>query len=235
MLTTVKTLNYSGTSLVVQWLRLCASNAGGMDSIPGWGTKIPHTTQCLAKTKILSYSFIKKYWATHSVPGLVQAIVDSRVHLIEMAPAIWGWSHSSQLSWEPGVILLSLFHPGGEWRSKSAHWCFGSADHGVTTLTSDSPNHCPEIPTVPLASVLIRCGYFFFLTLRLNFSSSAECLLSFMLFFLLQIPILFYWLSFADGPPISSFLCLWFYEHVCICSDVFVFPCQQILLVFFFC
>ena len=90
------------------------------------------------------------------------------------------------------------------------------------------------LPTVPLASVLIRCGYFFFLTLRLNFSSSAECLLSFMLFFLLQIPILFYWLSFADGPPISSFLCLWFYEHVCICSDVFVFPCQQILLVFFF-
>ena len=31
-----------GTSLAVQWLRLCASNAGGMDSIPGWGTKIPH-------------------------------------------------------------------------------------------------------------------------------------------------------------------------------------------------
>ena len=35
MLTTVKTLHYSGTSLVVQWLRLCASNARGMDSIPG--------------------------------------------------------------------------------------------------------------------------------------------------------------------------------------------------------
>ena len=31
-----------GTSLVVQWVRLQASTAGGTDSIPGWGTKIPH-------------------------------------------------------------------------------------------------------------------------------------------------------------------------------------------------
>ena len=29
-----------GTSLVVQWLRFCASNAGGMGSISGQGTKI---------------------------------------------------------------------------------------------------------------------------------------------------------------------------------------------------
>ena len=36
----------TGTSLVVQWLRLHASNAGGMGSIPGWGTKIPHAMEC---------------------------------------------------------------------------------------------------------------------------------------------------------------------------------------------
>ena len=30
------------TSLVVQWLRLCTSTAGGTGSIPGLGTKIPH-------------------------------------------------------------------------------------------------------------------------------------------------------------------------------------------------
>ena len=30
------------TSLAVQWLRLCASTAGGAGSIPGRGTKIPH-------------------------------------------------------------------------------------------------------------------------------------------------------------------------------------------------
>ena len=34
-----------GTSLVVQWLRPHASNAGGTSSIPGRGTKIPHATQ----------------------------------------------------------------------------------------------------------------------------------------------------------------------------------------------
>ena len=31
-----------GTSLVVQWLRLCTPNAGGLGSIPGQRTKIPH-------------------------------------------------------------------------------------------------------------------------------------------------------------------------------------------------
>ena len=29
-------------SLVVQWLRLWAPNAGDSGSIPGWGTKIQH-------------------------------------------------------------------------------------------------------------------------------------------------------------------------------------------------
>ena len=33
-----------GTSLEVQWLRLCASNAGGTGSIPSQGTKVPHVT-----------------------------------------------------------------------------------------------------------------------------------------------------------------------------------------------
>jgi len=33
-----------GPSLVVQWLRLHMSTAGGTGSIPGWGTKIPHDT-----------------------------------------------------------------------------------------------------------------------------------------------------------------------------------------------
>ena len=40
-----------GTSLMVQWLQLHAPNAGGMGSIPGWGTKIPHATQHGQKKK----------------------------------------------------------------------------------------------------------------------------------------------------------------------------------------
>ena len=38
-----------GTSLVVQWLRLHASTAGGTGSIPVQGTKIQHTEQCSQK------------------------------------------------------------------------------------------------------------------------------------------------------------------------------------------
>ena len=34
----------TGTSLVFQWLKLCASNAGGVGLIPGQGTKIPHAS-----------------------------------------------------------------------------------------------------------------------------------------------------------------------------------------------
>ena len=39
------------TSLAVQWLRLCASTAGGTGSTSGWGTKIPHATQSGQKKK----------------------------------------------------------------------------------------------------------------------------------------------------------------------------------------
>ena len=35
--------SYYGTSLVVQWLNLHDSTAGGTGSNPRWGTKIPHT------------------------------------------------------------------------------------------------------------------------------------------------------------------------------------------------
>ena len=41
----------AGTSLAVQWLRLHASTAEGMGSIPGQGTKIPHATWCRHKKK----------------------------------------------------------------------------------------------------------------------------------------------------------------------------------------
>ena len=41
----IKNIAQEGTSLAVQWLRLCGSNAGAMGSIPGWGTKIPHAVQ----------------------------------------------------------------------------------------------------------------------------------------------------------------------------------------------
>ena len=41
----------AGTSLAVQWLRLCASTAGSTGLIPGWGTKIPHAARCGQKKR----------------------------------------------------------------------------------------------------------------------------------------------------------------------------------------
>ena len=40
-----------GTSLVVQWLRLCTSTAGAVGSIPGQETKIPHAARHSQKKK----------------------------------------------------------------------------------------------------------------------------------------------------------------------------------------
>ena len=41
---------------MVQWLRICASTAGGLGSVPDWGTKILHATQCRQKnTKYSCY------------------------------------------------------------------------------------------------------------------------------------------------------------------------------------
>ena len=42
-----------GTSLVVQWLRLCSPKAGGLGSVPGWGTRfhLPQLRVCLKQLK----------------------------------------------------------------------------------------------------------------------------------------------------------------------------------------
>ena len=44
-ITTTQDQQEVGSSLVVQWLNLCASNAGGTGLMPGWGPKIPHAVQ----------------------------------------------------------------------------------------------------------------------------------------------------------------------------------------------
>ena len=57
-------INITGTSLAVQLLRLCASNPGGMGSIP-LGTKVLHATQCGQKLYIYMYICICIYIHTH--------------------------------------------------------------------------------------------------------------------------------------------------------------------------
>ena len=43
--------NEQRNSLAVQWLGFCASTAGSMDLIPGWGTKIPQACSVAKKKK----------------------------------------------------------------------------------------------------------------------------------------------------------------------------------------
>ena len=46
----------------VQLLRLCASNAGGVGSIPGWGTRIPHAAwHGQKKKKVLANIMVEKF------------------------------------------------------------------------------------------------------------------------------------------------------------------------------
>ena len=61
----MKTL-LKGTSLVVQWLRLHASNAEGMGSIPGWGTKIPHAIRGVANKQTNKTTLLKTLQWLHT-------------------------------------------------------------------------------------------------------------------------------------------------------------------------
>ena len=68
-----------GTSVAVQCLGLCSSNAGGTDSVPGWGSRILHVTQpkkkkipnkqktTLVFKSALAQSILYKYMWTCSV------------------------------------------------------------------------------------------------------------------------------------------------------------------------
>ena len=53
-----------GTCLAVQWLRLCAPNAGNRSSSPGQGTKIPLAAQCNQKKSSRPYGFTGEFYQT---------------------------------------------------------------------------------------------------------------------------------------------------------------------------
>ena len=67
-----------GTSPVVHWLRLCASVAGSMGSIPGWGPKIPHAT-CLGRKKKKKALCVCRYVCMWSNPDSRRVLSDVRL------------------------------------------------------------------------------------------------------------------------------------------------------------
>ena len=69
----LKIIFIAGTSLVVQRLRLCTSTAGTAGSIPGRGTKIPHTVWCGQKVKRKKIILLLKN-ANHHL-NLQQAVI----------------------------------------------------------------------------------------------------------------------------------------------------------------
>ena len=67
-----------GTSLAVQWLRLCVSTTGGSISIPSWRTKIPHAAWHGPKVKTKKTKrYPKKLgtWEYHSM-FIIKVAVD---------------------------------------------------------------------------------------------------------------------------------------------------------------
>ena len=96
-----------GTSLVAQWLRFHAPNAGGTGSIPGWGTKIPHNVwwgqqqqQKLGKEKKILLSLPETRWDI-GLPGpgtgnLHHLLVGSQVFGLRLELHHW-------LSWFSGL------------------------------------------------------------------------------------------------------------------------------------
>ena len=56
MKTKKQTKKTPGTSLVVQWLRLHPSKAGGADLIPGQGTRIPHAASTKQNPSALAFT-----------------------------------------------------------------------------------------------------------------------------------------------------------------------------------
>ena len=69
---------FSGTFPVVQWLRLHASTAGGVGSIPGQGTKILHTVQHGQKKKkkgMVVLSVFKGCSVAGSFPGMTYSTI----------------------------------------------------------------------------------------------------------------------------------------------------------------
>ena len=74
---------YMETSLAVQWLRFCTSNAGDMGSIPGPGTKISHAVWPNNNNNFKNKKWIKVYakrslckkkkkWKVYSAPTTCQ-------------------------------------------------------------------------------------------------------------------------------------------------------------------
>ena len=105
---------------MVQWLRLCASTAGGTGSIPGRGTKIPHAVQRGQKKKKKKmrdgWELVDKYPSSLPLCGGNSEVcsTDSQrmsIRIEPQLPVVATYSSSWELSgmFLFGMILLDIF------------------------------------------------------------------------------------------------------------------------------
>ena len=82
---------------MVQWLRFYASTlVGGMGSIPGWGTKIPHPTFCMPFSQKIKNKTNKKRYPSPTLYTLVVGGLVDKSCLTLAAP--WTVAHQAPLS-----------------------------------------------------------------------------------------------------------------------------------------
>ena len=103
-------MTFFGTSLLVQWVRLHASNAAGIGLIARWGTRIPLTvwpkTRELYPLCLWSQTFFS---STPNCLACHHTIMSSKFYCKEMEVLTLSWedplekkmsTHSSILAWE---------------------------------------------------------------------------------------------------------------------------------------
>ena len=92
-----------GTSLAVQWLRLCTSTVGDTDSIPGQGTKIPRTAQHGPPQK-------KDWWGYGEIGILVPHWCECKL-VQPLWRTVWRFLKKLkiELSYDPAILLLGIY------------------------------------------------------------------------------------------------------------------------------
>ena len=106
-----------GNSLLVQWLKLCASIARGPGTVPGWGTKIPQTSvkgkNCFFNLLSSSgdYMFLEHrncvsiYCYNISIPGSV-------IYREDTSYTVFEWMHRMDYAQETGRLIYILISVG---------------------------------------------------------------------------------------------------------------------------
>ena len=153
--------NFFRSFLAVQGLGLRVSKAGGVGSIPGLGTHIPHPTchvehpkrNLLIKTQNIAY--FASLWTLYTIISSVQSL--SRVQF-----SVTPWTAAC---WAPCPSPIPGVHPNS---CPSSQWCHLAISSSVTPFSS-----CPQsFPAYHLSS--FRCIFTSFLNRDVKFVVSSE-------------------------------------------------------------